>query len=94
MGEKFIVWEMLTEFATFVAILYMIVGFTKDLPLIRKIRTKYYACVISFIMLILINLHFGTFEWQDTFIYLLSSIVITYTTKGVVEDNKQKKVNN
>ena len=48
--EEFLTWDVLSTYASFVTIVFMVVEFTKDLKGIKKIPTKYwsFSCIISF----------------------------------------------
>ena len=49
----FIDWSMLLDFTAFVAIVFIIVQFLKEIPLINKIPTRYFSSMIAFILLII-----------------------------------------
>lgn len=53
----------------------MIVEFTKDLSLIKKIPTKYWSFVISFLLLIVTNVALGSFKIVDIVLYILTSSI-------------------
>ena len=40
--ENFLTWDVLTTYASFVSMVFMVVEFTKDLKIIKKIPTKYW----------------------------------------------------
>lgn len=86
--EGFITWENMLNYTTFVTILYMAVEFTKDLPLINKIHTKYWSCILSTAMIIITNLCTGNFEAKDILLYLLTSIAISLGANGLSDFNK------
>lgn len=96
--NQFVTWGMLLDYATFVFMVYMIVAFTKDLKFnifkwitvdIKKIPTKYWSALVAFTLMILTNLHGGTFAFWDLVIYALSAIVISLTANGVADFNKK-----
>jgi len=87
MFESFVSWDMLITFSTFVASVFMLVEFTKELPLIKLIRTKYYSAIIAFILLVIVNLHGGTFEYWDIVLYVLSACSISFTSNGISDFN-------
>ena len=97
MFESFVSWSMLVAFSTFVASVFMVVEFTKELPYISKLKTKYYSALIAFILLIIVNLHGGTFMYWDIVLYVLSAISISFTSNGISDFNnivlKDKKDN-
>ena len=87
--NQFVTWGMLLDYATFVFMVYMVVAFTKDLKVIKQIPTKYWSALVSFTLMILTNLHGGTFAFWDLVIYALSAIVISLTANGVADFNKK-----
>ena len=50
--DAFITWDILSSYTTFVSIVYMVVEFTKELKFIKKIPTKYFSFIVSFILLL------------------------------------------
>jgi len=91
MGESFITWDMLTVYTTYVMVIYLIVKFTKELPFIKKIPTKYFVWFVSFVGLIVINLHNSTFKLWDILLYAVSSILIAMNGNGISDFNASKK---
>ncbi len=65
MNEGFVTWAMFAEYAQFTFLVYVFVEFTKELPIVSKIRTKYYSAFIAFVMLMLVNVQANTFELWD-----------------------------
>lgn len=90
--DSFVTWDILKDFATFLSILFMVVTFTKELPFVKKIPTKYWSAFISFVLLIIVNLHDGTFTYWNLIIYALSSIMISLTGNGLADFNKPKEL--
>jgi hypothetical protein len=88
--EQFITWDVLTTYASFVTIVFMVVEFTKELPLIKNIPTKYWSFIICLILLIATNLVLGTFAAQDILLYILSSISISLGANGLSNFGKKK----
>ena len=89
--EQFITWEMLNTYTSFVAIVYMVVEFTKGLPLIKKIPTKYWSFIITFILLTIVNLVIGSFKGVDIVLYILSAVSISLGANGLSNFNKNKE---
>lgn len=87
--EQFITWEILTTYATFVTIVFMVVEFTKELPLISKIKTKYWSFIIAFILLTIVNIVVGNFEMIDMILYALSGISISLGANGLSNFNNK-----
>lgn len=89
--DNFITWENMMNYTTFVAILYMVVEFTKDIPYIKKIPTKYWSCILSIVMIILTNLVTGNFDYKDILLYILTSISISLGANGLSNFNSITK---
>lgn len=88
--EQFITWDVLTTYASFVTIVFMVVEFTKELPIIKKIPTKYWSFVVCVILLVATNLVLGTFSAQDILLYVLSSISISLGANGLSNFGNKK----
>jgi hypothetical protein len=88
--NNFINWSMLLDFTAFVAIVFMVVQFFKEMPLINKIPTKYFAAIVSFILLVISNLHAKTFEMWDLALYAITAISVSALSKGVVDYHNDK----
>lgn len=91
MGESFITLNMLTVYTTYVMVVYLTVKFTKELPWIKSIPTKYYVWIVSFVGLIIVNYLNATFAFKDVFLYAVSSILIAMNGNGISDFNKNKK---
>lgn len=87
--NDFLTWEVLTTYATFVAIVFMVVEFTKDLPLIKKIPTKYWSFFIASGLLTIVNLVMETFSTVDIILYLLSGMSISLGANGLSNFNNK-----
>ena len=89
--NSFITWGMFAEFTTFVAIIVMIVQFIKELPLIKKVPTKYLSAIMAFGIMTIVAMHDGTFALWNLFIYGVTSISVSAISKGLIEYNSDKK---
>lgn len=87
--DSFVTWEMLTTYATLVSVVYMVVEFTKELPLIKELRTKYLAWIVSFGLIVIANLVMGNFILVDVVLYSLSAISISLATNGLHDFNRK-----
>lgn len=87
--ENFMTWETLLTYTSFVSTVYMVVEFTKKLPLIKKIPTRYWSFFISLGLLIIINLVMKSFRWEDIILYALSSMAISLGSNGLSNFNKK-----
>ena len=81
--EQFITWDILTTYTSFVTIVFMVVEFTKELPLIKKIPTRYWSFIVCLVLLIATNLVVGTFTPQDIVLYILSAVSISLGANGL-----------
>lgn len=89
--EQFITWDILTTYATFVTIVFMVVEFTKDLKFIEKIPTKYWSFIVAFILLTVVNAVTGNFKTVDIILYALSGISISLGANGLSNFNSKKE---
>ena len=89
--DTFLTWDTLKTYTSFVAVVYMVVEFTKEMWLIKKIPTKYWSFIVSFALLIATNLALGTFIAKDILLYALSSISISLGSNGLSNFNENKK---
>ena len=87
MFDTFINWDMLTVFGTLALAVYMFVEFTKELPIIRDLKTKYYSGIIAFLMIILVAFQSGKLSFIDIPLYILSAIAITFSANGLSDFN-------
>lgn len=92
MFDNFISWDMLATFGSLSMIVFMIVEYTKQLPYINKIKTKYYAGIVAFALIVLSMIQAGNFVPMDITLYLLSAIAITFTSSGISTFNEDKKI--
>ena len=83
MEQGFVTWGMLASYATLVSIVYLVVEFTKEIKWLKSFKTKYYSSIIAFVLILLFNLHGGTFEIWDIVLYLLSAVMISLTGNGL-----------
>ncbi len=88
--EEFLNWDILSTYASFVTIVFMVVEFTKDLKGIKKIPTKYWSFVISLVLMIITNIALGTFSIANVILYALSSMAISLGSNGLNNFNKKK----
>ena len=69
--ENYIQWANLLEFATMSMVVFSIVNFTKELPYVKLIPTKYYSWMIAFILIATVNVHESTFAVWDIILYAI-----------------------
>lgn len=87
--EQFISWDILTTYATFVTIVFMVVEFIKELKYVKKIRTKYVSFVVAFLLLCVTNAVLGNFKLVDVLLYVLTSISISLGSNGLSNFNSK-----
>lgn len=92
MFDNFIDWGMLATYGTLSTLTFTVVEFTKEIPIINKIKTKYYSAIIAFTLILLTQLHATTFNYWDIVLYILSAIVISLGANGLSNFNKDKKI--
>lgn len=78
----FITWEILRDYTTFVAIVFMITQVIKELPKIKVVPTQFLSIIISFVLIIFVNIQAGKFDFLDIVIYLISALFISFTANG------------
>lgn len=88
--EQFLTWEMIKDFPTFVAIVFSVVAFTKEIPGIKLIPTRLWSFIVSLLLLALVNIYANTFEWFDVFIYAINGIMISASANGIADANNKK----
>lgn len=91
MMENFLTWDVLTTYASFICVVYMVVEFTKELPLIKKIPTRYWSFLIALILLVITNFAMKTFKPMDICLYALSAISISLGSNGLSDFSFSKK---
>ncbi len=92
--DSFLTWEVLLTFSGLVGAVYMVVEFTKEIKVINKVPTKYWSFFVALFLLIITNLVMGTFNYKDLVLYMLNGIVISLSSNGLNDFNKDKKTSN
>ena len=88
--DMFITWETLRDYSLLLGVIFMVVEFTKELPIIKKIPTKYFSAIVTFVLLIIVNLDGMTFRLWDIVLYALSAITISLASNGLANFNKNR----
>ena len=88
--DQFLTWEMFRDYATFVYIVFSIVAVTKEVWIIKKIPTRLWSIIVSFVLLALVNLQANTFTYWDIVLYFVNSIMISLTANGLADVNNKK----
>lgn len=98
--NEFITWEMLGDFVKLTSIVFAATQFTKNLPIVGKIRTQYWSWVIAFIIITLFNVNVDTFKCMDLVLYGLSAMFISTSASGMydvgsklIKDDSETKTN-
>jgi hypothetical protein len=89
--NEFLTWEVLLTFTGLVTTTYMVTEFTKEIPLIKKIPTKYWSYIIALVLLFAVNLVTGSFKYEDIVLYLLNAIPVSLSANGLNNFNNGKK---
>ena len=89
--NEFLTWEVLLTFTGLVTTTYMVTEFTKEIPLIKKLPTKYWSYIIALILLFAVNLVTGSFKYEDIVLYLLNAIPVSLSANGLNNFNNGKK---
>ena len=89
--NDYITWGILTQYATFVTIVFMVVEFTKELKYIKSIKTKYYSALIAFVLLVAVQLHEGIFAYWDIILYALTAISVSLGANGLSDFTSDKE---
>ena len=89
--EQFLTWEILRDYVSFVGIVFSIVAFTKEIPLIKQIPTRLWSFLVSFLLLVIVNLHDTTFVAFDLVIYFINAILISASANGIADANNKNK---
>ena len=89
--DNFLTWEVLLTFSGLVGAVYMVVEFTKEIPIIKKIPTKYWSWIIALILLVVTNIVLGSFNYKDIVLYILNAIVISLSSNGLSDFNKKEE---
>lgn len=82
--QDFLTPELLVSFIGTVIMVELLVGLTKELPLIKRIPTKLYTLILSMIHLLIIKIGLGTVDLTVLGIYVLfcNAVVIAVLLTG------------
>ena len=89
--DTLLTWKVLLTFSGLVGAVYMVVEFTKEIKFINKIPTKYWSFFIAAFLIMMTNVVTGTFNYKDIVLYFLNAIVISLSSNGLNDFNKNKK---
>lgn len=89
--EQFLTWDILKDYVTFVGIVFTIVAFTKNAWLIKLIPTRLWSFLVSFSLLLIVNLQAGTFQYWDIVLYIVNAIMISASANGIADANSKKE---
>jgi len=89
--NEFLTWEVLLTFTGLVTTTYMVTEFTKEIPFIKKMPTKYWSYIIALVLLFAVNLVTGSFKYEDIVLYLLNAIPVSLSANGLNNFNNGKK---
>ena len=92
--NEYLTWEMLKDYATLVGVIFTVVAATKNLPLIQKIPTRIWSMIVSFILMLAINLQGNTFKPWDLLLYVMQAIIISVSANGISDINSLPNTGN
>ena len=78
----FLTLEVIATYMGSIISVFLLTEVLKDLPIIKKIPTKYFVIIVSFIHLLIISLVNGTFSISSLYLLILNSIVIALAAMG------------
>ena len=80
--NTFLDWQYVATFAGVVCCTQMVSEFFKELPYVKKMPTKYFCAIVSFILIILSMIFTEVFTFKDLPLAVLNAILITFTACG------------
>ena len=83
--NEFITWDMLSDFVKLTSIVFAATQFTKNLPIVGKIRTQYWSWIIAVIIITLTHFNMDNFAWMDLLLYGLSAMFISTSASGMYD---------
>ena len=86
-ANGFMTWDMLSDYATFVTVVFLIVQAIKELPKVRNIPTRIVSIVIAFVLQLAANVQNGQFKPVDAVMYLVSALIISLTANAVADSS-------
>ena len=89
--NNFLTYDTLLIYTNFITVVFMVVEFTKEIPGVRKIPTKYWSFFISLFLLVFTNIVLNYFVFEDIFLYVLSSIAVSLGSNGIHDFNEGKE---
>ena len=85
--ESFITWEMLLSFTYLSSMVFILTEFTKEINVIKVIKTKYYSMLVAFVLIVFLNVHQNIFNLLNTPLYLINSILVSISANGLFDFN-------
>lgn len=79
---NFLTLDVIATYMGSIISVFLLTEVLKDLPVIKKIHTKYFAIIVSFIHLLLISIINGDFSLNSLYLLFLNSIVIALAAMG------------
>jgi hypothetical protein len=89
--NDFLTWDVLLTFTGLVTTTYMVTEFTKEIPFVNKIPTKYWSYFIALILLVSVNLVYDSFRYEDIILYLLNAIPVSLSANGLNNFNLKEE---
>lgn len=80
--ESFLTIDYIKTFMGTVIVTMLVVQFLKELPLIKKIPTKYFTFIVAFLNLLICSLLTSTFAVNNLYLMFINSMLVTFTSTG------------
>ncbi len=90
--DSFITWDFLGQFMGVVIVTMLVVQFIKEIPVIKKMPTKYLTAIIAFITLVSYQIANGSFTWGGLYMVSLNAIFVTMTATGGYDFAQRKNL--
>lgn len=90
--NEFVTWAALLAFGSLSTIVYTLTEFTKELPFVNRIKTKYYSYLIALVLILISTAVTGLFQTVDLTLYAISAVFVSLSANGLSDFNwKEEK---
>ncbi len=90
--DSFITWDFLGQFMGVVIVTMLVVQFIKEIPVIKRISTKYLTAIVAFITLFSYQMANGSLTWRGLYLVFLNAIFVTMTATGGYDFAQRKNL--
>ncbi|WP_027626540.1 hypothetical protein [Clostridium lundense] len=80
--NDFITLDYMCTYMGTVVVTMLIVQFTKELPGVKKIPTRYYTFLVAFFNILICNILNETFTIAKVYLMLINAMLVTFTATG------------